>query len=635
MPSQFFGLNIAASGLKAANAALLTTGNNTSNVNTEGYSRQKVKSEAADALRVFSKYGCAGAGVETLSIERVRDAFYDARYRENETHLGKYERRDYYNLMIESYFEEDGVTGTGFTSLFDRVNSSLQTIMTTGTDDAKTSYLGNMKSLTEYFNNNAGNLKQLQESVNSEVKLIADQVNAIAEKISILNKQINTIELTGAMANELRDKRDMLLDELSSYVSVEIKETKVIDKSDPDRDTGISRLTVHIAGGQLLIDDSEYNQLICVARSPEDRINQTDIDGLYDLKWASSTYRDGDAFKGTFDLGNALIGGKLKGLLDIRDGNNAQYFNGNSDGTVDEGNVSGPDPATGMMSGTVKLTVSKDSLPFYLQDMSKSNVYDTSTIKIGSRYYNYDGWTYNDDGSYSFNVKIDKLTEGDYNVLTSEMRSAATVKIGEAVDYQGIPYYMGQMNEWIRNYAEEVNAIMTSGYTSDSRDGIYMLTGRMTTDSAAQYSFEHLTTNNRKYSYLTADNFCVNEDLLKEVSLLATKTDKTEGNEEMRNLEKLQEMTSKKNIFRNATSGDFLAKVLSDISLNRNNSSTLLTTYSDLQLTIDNQRQSVMGVDKDEEAMDLVKYQNMYTLNSKMIQTLSEIYDRLILQTGV
>ena len=85
MTSQFFGLNIAASGLRAANAALNTTANNISNANTDGYSRQKVSQEANNALRVFATYGCAGAGVDTIAIERVRDSFYDNKYRQNET----------------------------------------------------------------------------------------------------------------------------------------------------------------------------------------------------------------------------------------------------------------------------------------------------------------------------------------------------------------------------------------------------------------------------------------------------------------------------------------------------------------------------------------------------------------------
>ena len=59
MPSQFFGLNIAYTGLLASNAALNTTSNNIANVQTEGYSRQQVTTQAANALRVFQTYGCA------------------------------------------------------------------------------------------------------------------------------------------------------------------------------------------------------------------------------------------------------------------------------------------------------------------------------------------------------------------------------------------------------------------------------------------------------------------------------------------------------------------------------------------------------------------------------------------------
>lgn len=96
MPSQFFGLNIAYTGLLASNAALNTTSNNIANVQTEGYSRQQVTQQAANALRVFQTYGCAGAGVETLSIERIRNEFYDSRYWVNNGKVGEYEQKEYY-----------------------------------------------------------------------------------------------------------------------------------------------------------------------------------------------------------------------------------------------------------------------------------------------------------------------------------------------------------------------------------------------------------------------------------------------------------------------------------------------------------------------------------------------------------
>ena len=91
MPSTFFGLNIAYTGLLAANAAQNTTANNIANVETPGYSRQQVTQQAANALRVFQTYGCAGAGVETLAIEQIRDEFYDFRFWSNNAKVGEYD----------------------------------------------------------------------------------------------------------------------------------------------------------------------------------------------------------------------------------------------------------------------------------------------------------------------------------------------------------------------------------------------------------------------------------------------------------------------------------------------------------------------------------------------------------------
>lgn len=77
MPSQFFGLMIGYSGLTAAQASQNTTANNIANINTEGYSRQHLKQEAANALRTYTHYGMAGAGVDAKTIDQIRDEYID------------------------------------------------------------------------------------------------------------------------------------------------------------------------------------------------------------------------------------------------------------------------------------------------------------------------------------------------------------------------------------------------------------------------------------------------------------------------------------------------------------------------------------------------------------------------------
>ena len=107
MASTFGGLNIAGSGLRAANASLNTTANNISNAETEGYSRQNVIQTAAHALRTYTAYGCTGSGVDTLGVERQRDDFYDAKYWNNMKKYGEYSIKQYYCAQIEEYFKDD------------------------------------------------------------------------------------------------------------------------------------------------------------------------------------------------------------------------------------------------------------------------------------------------------------------------------------------------------------------------------------------------------------------------------------------------------------------------------------------------------------------------------------------------
>ena len=608
MSSTFFGLNIAASGLRASNAALNTTANNISNVNTEGYSRQEVQQAANDPLRVFATYGCAGAGVDTIAIERIRDSFYDNKFRDNETKLGEYDTKAYYCKMIEDYLTDDGTTG--FKSVYDKIGNALQDITRNASSTStKANFISTVKGLADYFNNMYGDIQNLQADVNDEIKMRTDEINSYAQDIATLNKQINVIEMTGTIANELRDKRDLLVDKLSAVVDVKTVETPVYDKD--GNATGANRFIVKIAGGQTLVDMNEYNQLVCVARTKEEKVNQTDIDGLYDITW-----QDGREF----GIYNKSMGGELRGLIEMRDGNNGEYFNG----TVTDVTYA---------AATSRVTIATSAA--YLGDMMKCNLSDTGgVINIGDQLYYYTDWSYNDDGTYTFTIDNVK---SDQPISSAKIRS--TAMIGAEVDYQGVPYYMEQMNEWIRGFAEKVNGIFTEGVTAGGNDAGILITGNYVT-TKGQYTEAELNDskkNGKGYYYITAGNLAIASDLIKDASLLGTRSSASNGVEECKQVEKVISMLSDKNqySFRGREAGGFLECVLSDAALNASNANTFYKTYTSLEKSIDNQRTSISGVDEDEEAVSLVKYQNSYTLASKMISVLTEVYDRLILQTGV
>lgn len=639
MPSTFFGLNTAYTGLLASNAALNTTSNNIANVQTEGYSRQQVVQQASNALRVFQTYGCAGAGVETLAIERVRDEFYDYRLWNTNAKLGEYEMKQYYMQQLETYFEDNG-TNAGFKTVFDQlmITGMQELLKDPSSDTAKSQFVGYAGALAEYFNGLAGNLEVLQKDVNQEIKLKVDEINSLAGEIASLNKQINTIELAGGTANELRDRRSLLIDQLSQIVDVEVSETPIVDTNNPERETGANRYVVKIAGGQVLVDSSEYNGLECVARTSYEKVNQTDIDGLYEIYW-----EDGQKF----NLYNASMGGQLQGLIQLRDGNNGENFTGQV-------------VSVGTTNGGQQDTVTIEVGQAYLQDLNKCNLSDQGgIINLGNQEFYYDSWeftiSYDGQGNpvYSYTFTLSD-SEKNANRITND-RVGKTASIGSSISYQGIPYYMNQMNEWLRTFSQKFNDILTSGYTADNENGVPMFTGNLATDDEQfdfpddtrydSFTYEDflnngpLTVNVADDSYyrITASNFDVLEAMELDPSLLATKYDIADGVEQSDLLQDLKDMAYDKDkmSFRGCSAAEFLQCVLADVALNASRANTFYSSYSGVANTIENQRLSISGVDEDEEAVNLVKYQNGYNLASKMIQTLTEVYDRLILETGV
>ena len=640
MPSQFFGLNIAYTGLIASNAALNTTSNNIANVDTQGYSRQQTNQAAANALRVFTTYGCAGAGVDVLAIERVRDEFYDVKYWDNNANTGEYNMKQYYMKQIEDYFNDDS-TIEGFKTIFDEMMSSLEEVAKqAGTDTTKAQFIGQASNLTQYFNSMSANLSQVQKDANQELKLKIDEINSLASEIATLNKQINVIEIDGkANANELRDQRSVLIDKLSMIVDVKVIETPVYDTNNPDRLTGANRYLVQIAGGQTLVDTNEYNTLECVARRTEEKVNQSDIDGLYDVYWVANKLTGELADE--FNLYNASMGGELEGLVHIRDGNNGENFQGivSDIGTTTVEVTDGSGKVTEKTYSTVTVEVKAD----YLKDINKCILSDTGgKINLGNQIYYYTDWKFQYDeesDTYSYTFTIDESVNG---ASLTENRRGKEATIGNSINYQGVPYYMQQMNEWIRTFAEKFNDILAEGFDLYGNSGNILFSANHETDQE-QYLFTEgmednvISMKDDSYYRMTAKNFSILNSMLDDPDLLATKKDAAAGVDEYENVDKLLNMMNDKSVvsFRGASASEFLTCILSDIALNANNANTFYNNFNNVGKAIDNQRLSISGVDTDEEAVNLVKYQNAYTLASKMIQTLTEVYDRLILQTGV
>ena len=616
MASTFFGLDIAYTGVQAANAKLNTTANNIANVDTKGYTRQEATQVASDALRISQSYGMAGTGVTVTDINQVRNEFYDVKYWQSQTNLGQYDMKMYYMYQIEDYFT-DKDTVEGFEPIFSAMFDSLEEVYKqAGTPSTKTQFIGAAGDLCEYFNAQATNLEKLQLGVNEEIKNKVDEINSIAEQIATLNKQINTIEVNHLRANELRDKRNLLIDQLSRIVDVEVRETPIYTTPGGTEKSGIYTYEVSIAGGQILVQGYEYNTLECVARSAEEKVNQSDADGLFEIKWSNTM---------DFNLYGANLGGELKGLIEVRDGNNEEYFHGTTKGVKDNGD------------GTYTVTIEVPNKD-YLTDMNKCTLPDSGQLTLVNTKYKYSGFEF--DGTnpptYTFTIKPDA---GQAAPTIFDGKEAS---VGTKIDYQGIPYYQEQMNEWVRIFAKAMNDIEKTAVDEEGNPAEVLFTAKDKVNGTeikfdANLADNKYRSSDSDYYRLTAGNISINNEMVKDASKFGTTVDIKKGGDAQDVTELLLTVQDDKNKvnFRGCSAKEFLQCITSDIALSANNAKTFTENYTNINKSVSQTRLSISGVDNDEEALHLVKFQEAYNLSAKVMQIMTEIYDRLILQTGV
>lgn len=610
MPSQFFGLSIASSALNAFQASTNALANNLSNVKTPGYSRQEAILQAAGALRVHQRFGTAGSGVEVTAIKQVRDLYYDVKYWESNSKVGLYDNRLYYSKQIEDYLLDDDAM-KGFTTILDEMFNALDTLKTAAGDrDKRQQFVSKSQNFVNYFSALSTGFSKMQDNINQEISTQVADINAIGKKIAALNKQINLLELQGGYANELRDQRALLIDELSAMVSVECTETKVPNTKYPDMYLGGTEFVVKI-NGQTLVNNFEYNELECVAR--DYKVNQSDSEGLYDVRW-KTTHTPLAAASGTSS-------GTLRALFEMRDGNNKDNFSA----TLEEIHTYGD---------VCQLTLTGASIT----DIREMTMEKEGVIVVDNKEFHYSGF------SYDANTQTYTFTLEEYiNAADRQKLLGRKAEIGTSIDAMGIPYYMAQMNTFLRTFCMEFNNLQWQGLDAEGNPAGSFFVALNPTDSS-EYTFKDhnpngsMRSDDDTYYRLTAQSFAVSAATERNPMLFATvfaegfNPDDVDKNNLVVEMLKLK---SEVTMFRGGGADQFLQCLISDNSTDTQKSEILYTNYSDLNETIDKRRMSVSGVDEDEEALNMIKFQYAYNLASRMVQTMSEMYDRLILETGV
>lgn len=627
MPSTFLGLNTGLSGLNFYQANMHTTAHNISNADVKGYSRQTVLSQAADALRVNNAYGMMGTGVKATGITQLRNIYYDTKYHAAQSQYSEYAGAKEQLTQLQSYLNEMQ-SETGYTKLLSELSSALQDLSSSPADATyRTQFIKSAQNFTDLIKETGTNYRNTQQDINNEVAIHVDSINSIASQIYTLNQQIMNIETRSGSANDLRDQRELLVDQLSELVNVTVTETPIKYGFGADAvESGASRYEVRI-GNTVLVDEMECKQLKVVAR--QEKVNQNDIDGLYDVYWEGLNQTIGEKF----NFNSENVTGRIKGLLEVRDGNNANPFSG----TI-----------TSMATGTGNGSTASVHLSKAIS-IDQLNLPESGIITLNCKEYYYDSWEATKDAKGNLTSFIFKnLTVQDktgrrvpatFDVATDVGKEAI---VGERVDCKGIPYYMTQLNEFARTLSKYMNDIFTTGADANGDPGMdfftapdiegndYVLTGNSNTTMISSVD--------SSYYRVTALNWGINQDILKDESKLVVsyKEDISQGNKDAKGvLEKIIAGMSDQSMFSQGTVAQFLQSITTSQAVDISKYEAFSKNMDEVATVIDNQRKSVSSVDTNEEASSLVIYQNGYNLAAKVISVMNEVYDKLINQTGL
>ena len=555
MSGSFFGLNTAISGLFTAQKHLDVINHNVSNINTPGYSRQHAVQVAARPYLISSTIGMMGTGSDISSITRIRDEYLDYKYwSENKTY-GEWSAKMELLSEMEVTFNEP--SNSGFTTIMNEFYNALQEL---GKDPSAAPQRALVQqtgvTLAKYFNSRVQQFEKIQADINQRVRISVEEINSFATQIQKINRQIYVSELDGTVANDLRDRRTLLVDGLSKIINIESNEVEVgkLPNGNPEKNFYIT------VGGKALVTHFNVSKLTVTKRDETMRLNEEDIQDLYEVQW-----EDGNKF--------TAGGGELKAYLDVRDGNDGKL---GVDGTKESPLFKG--------------------IPYYIGQMNK--FVRTFAMAFNEGFIDVNG-----------NGSIEAVENGtghaDGYGLDPDAANPDNPGGGNSEPSTGVRFF---------------TMLGSNGKPINTED---FINGETSVDGIME-----------RYKNLTAKSFSVSMDVLDNHGNIATADAPNEAGN-MKVLADLLEMRHDGRMFAEGTPEDFMKSLVATLGIDSQQSIRYSGNQGNLVKHIENRRLSDSGVSLNEEMADMVRYQHAYNASAKMIVTMTEVYDTLINRLGI
>lgn len=713
MASSFFGLYVQRNALNIAQKALDITGNNISNINTKGYSRQRLDicsiANARNTLGYHTAVSLAGMGSDVIGVAQIRSKVYDKQVRTYSGSLCDVGVKANTLADIEDIFDsieaDSSKNEASFAAIINKLKAALQSYSTDHADRSEMASItkSTAESVAQAIRNYALHLDEVAEGTLEDTKNTVDRINEIFAEMASLNKQIKDSYIsmgyiTSSQGHynvqnqygplELKDKMNLLLDELSQYGNIEYKE-----ESD-------GTFTVHFAE-QLVVSEKYYAQMALTEEDPNPTelsfiIITGEVDkngvpingGLYDKdQW----YDMNIAAKSGGDsavLLRKLLRGQLEGLEDIdgidemagmltditgKDVHGINYirsgalrgyldmYNGRglfADDSVDDGN--GIYQAINDQLALANKALAKLAGGGLTQDEIyeiKNTLKSTINAKLEQEGNNIkvtvNGVTLYDSeegiGPKELTVENPDSPNKNNACIKADGETVRTIALNS---YQGTEYYRDLLNTFVKTISDEFNKVYgtyneaTGEY--EPMENPYFDPNYPESPSNPRYItlFEYGADEDGTYDFRkVAENFRLSELWILHPDIVANPTGDNEF-EELDNtyVHKLLALFTNdlkyKDGHGNEISEEFpLDKFVTYINRavgQQLESATQTYDATNIMLTgAETERSDKMDVSMDEEGINMMNYQKWYNAISRMISTLDEALDKLINQTGL
>ncbi|AKA70322.1 flagellar hook-associated protein FlgK [Clostridium scatologenes] len=638
MSGLFGTLNISKSGMFTQQRCIDVTSHNIANANTDGYSRQRAELQTTKPFPMPSVNnavgpGQLGTGVEVTTIDRIRDSFLDYQIRVEKGVDGQYKGRDKFLSQLENILNEP--TDTGISKDIGNFFDAWNTLGTNAKESNSRSIVAqNTLTLTTDLNHTYSELEKLKENTQTVIKDDVFDINSKLKQIDQLNREIIQVKVARNNPNDLMDRRDLLLDQLSEKFGINIDRKQFEGNNVTTSDDAKSK-DAGDDGRPPLAADGTTNLNLVQTQYPDQACRFSYVDSIQPAdgqkvgaagKYTVTYYKNGD--KTNSDNAVTIT-------VDIQDSTDSNGVKTTAEDKFKQ------------LSQCRVLWADNDGVALNVDTSSKSQGVLAGNLPAGS------------------SIKFENLKM--FQPPSGELKGYMSVQ-------KDIDTYEGQLNKFAKALAFAVNGIV-----SQSKDTIADTAAEVNNffvNSDAQkkgvYTGTDLSKIEQAEAEITAGNITVNQAILDDPMKIKTaaeydgnnkpKTGESDGSRAVA-VETLRDslMTIQNIDPDNSTKtkkSDFLdgifqlnSKIGVNTIINKTNGMTLDSYFKDTvdrlgiqeqeaKKTVTNQasllagftqsRDSVSGVSLDEEMANLVQFQHCYQANAKLISTVDQLLDVVI-----